>query len=597
MSIIDKKPFINKVLESMTAEDLATLRGLINGGGIGPVFKSLNPNASSVNLLSVADKGVKEIELELYGSISQRLYNGYLVYNDSYCVLISYSAKKEQTLTLIKIEYNSQNKRWEFKIMPCEITILELRSELDDSSAAEKAEIRETVEEMLEEGTLKIQADNVDSEEQDAGKVLMADGEGGAEWGEVDLSGKADKVGELPHYTVATTDGILDFLNSNDVSGKPIVLDVGGMIWVCRFSYDFSLGNDVAIKIITLESQSFIGSVSLSANDNFIYLYNLLTDLEKVSNKVTALSSGSTNVQYPTAKCVYDIVTAIKRDSYVPVDTTTYPTLNDFLASTGEEGYMYLYPIDTSDLTKGYYRYIWENGAWVDLGTTQIDLSGYYAKNQSLIPTETNTYDLGSSTYTFKDLYLSGSICLDGSATQYIKYGNTNYIGFSSSAIYVNKKLSTDTIEPQTDNASNLGSSSKKWKNLYLVGNLSDGTNAFTIAHAYKILDGVTNSTALSFETILEASVSANASYTFPVISAGTQPEAKAIITNSGASTITLTFDNVSKCLCNDDNAVITSTENALTHMWTTTITMGAGVTYEISIVAGKMVVVNFEAQ
>lgn len=36
-------------------------------------------------------------------------------------------------------------------------------------------------------------------------------------------------------------------------------------------------------------------------NNNFI-------EAEQVANKVTSLSSSSTNEQYPSAKCVYDIV-------------------------------------------------------------------------------------------------------------------------------------------------------------------------------------------------------------------------------------------------------------------------------------------------
>lgn len=81
---------------------------------------------------------------------------------------------------------------------------------------------------------------------------------------------------------------------------------------------------------------------------------------------------------HATSKGYVDqLIANIKKDSYKEVDTTEYPTLNDFLASTGEEGYLYLYPIDTTDLTKGYYRYVWESNAWLDLGTTKIDLSGY----------------------------------------------------------------------------------------------------------------------------------------------------------------------------------------------------------------------------
>lgn len=79
-------------------------------------------------------------------------------------------------------------------------------------------------------------------------------------------------------------------------------------------------------------------------------------------------------------------IDTIKRNSYINVDLSTYPTLQSFLASEGEEGDIYLYPIDTSEsptFESGYYQYIWENNQWQDLGTTQIDLSNYYTKPQA----------------------------------------------------------------------------------------------------------------------------------------------------------------------------------------------------------------------
>ena len=74
---------------------------------------------------------------------------------------------------------------------------------------------------------------------------------------------------------------------------------------------------------------------------------------------------------------VDNIISTLRRNSYRKVDITTYTTLNEFLASSGEEGYVYLYPINTSDLSQGYYQYIWEDDAWMDLGTSNVDLSGY----------------------------------------------------------------------------------------------------------------------------------------------------------------------------------------------------------------------------
>lgn len=103
-------------------------------------------------------------------------------------------------------------------------------------------------------------------------------------------------------------------------------------------------------------------------------------------------------------KYLDDRIANIQRDSYKPVDITTYPTLNDFLASTGEEGFLYLYPIDTTEaptFESGFYRYIWENNAWVDLGTTQIDLSNYYTKLEanSIFATKEEARKVISVTY------------------------------------------------------------------------------------------------------------------------------------------------------------------------------------------------------
>ena len=89
------------------------------------------------------------------------------------------------------------------------------------------------------------------------------------------------------------------------------------------------------------------------------------------------------NSHATSKKYVDDKISEFAQNELQTVDTTTYPTLQDFLETTGVEGYIYLYPIDATDLTKGYYRYIWENNSWLALGTTEIDLSDYYTKNET----------------------------------------------------------------------------------------------------------------------------------------------------------------------------------------------------------------------
>ena len=81
-------------------------------------------------------------------------------------------------------------------------------------------------------------------------------------------------------------------------------------------------------------------------------------------------------------KAYFDkLIEDVKKGQYVEVDTTVYPTLEDFLASTGKQGTVYLYPVGNS--ANNYYQYIWENGIWKSLGTTELDLSNYYTKQEA----------------------------------------------------------------------------------------------------------------------------------------------------------------------------------------------------------------------
>lgn len=74
---------------------------------------------------------------------------------------------------------------------------------------------------------------------------------------------------------------------------------------------------------------------------------------------------------------IIHVIETIRQGQYVEVDVEEYPTLESFLASSGEQGTVYLYPVDTTDATKGYYQYIWESTQWVSLGTTELDLTDY----------------------------------------------------------------------------------------------------------------------------------------------------------------------------------------------------------------------------
>lgn len=145
------------------------------------------------------------------------------------------------------------------------------------------------------------------------------------------------------------------------------------------------------------------------------------------------------------------LFSTFKTDSYQIVNTTTYPTLADFLASTGEAGFMYLYPVNPAQAplyADGFYRYIYEGSQWIPMGKTIMDISGLavlsgdntftgdntfsgnnifneflrtlggvgtYTSNlnfnvDGFIPNGNGTRNWGSSTRQFKDGYFNGQV-------------------------------------------------------------------------------------------------------------------------------------------------------------------------------------------
>ena len=97
-----------------------------------------------------------------------------------------------------------------------------------------------------------------------------------------------------------------------------------------------------------------------------------------------------------------------------------------------------------------------------------------------------NQRDLGQSANKWKDLYLTETI--------YIGTGNINYssnnISFNLNG--TNRYLFTSSsFQPQgsiNSNVIDLGASNRLWKNLYLGGNLSDGTNTVSFADLYALI-------------------------------------------------------------------------------------------------------------
>lgn len=246
-----------------------------------------------------------------------------------------------------------------------------------------------------------------------------------------------------------------------------------------------------------------------------------------------------------------------------------------------------------------YYRWVITGGvgAWVYVAsegayytTTQIDtmLLAYYKKGASLIPDTTNAYDIGSSTNRWKDIYTSGTIYLPN-AIMMANEANKFYIGDSLGTARFAFTLGGGVFNfyPLV-NTSNLGTSSYKWNNLYLSGEISDSTNSFTVAEAMAQFNPneTDANTEIKWSKMLTFNKSADTTFTFETPLTNCLNEYKAIITNSGASPIVLTFTGISHIICNDDACVVSSN----------TITVPSGVSLEINVVNNNLVAINFNA-
>lgn len=101
-------------------------------------------------------------------------------------------------------------------------------------------------------------------------------------------------------------------------------------------------------------------------------------------------------------------------------------------------------------------------------------------------PIQDNTSDLGTSQYAWKDLYLKGKVDFGNNATilkdssdrVVINYGGNVKVKVGSAETIIANRIGADS-----DNSQDIGRTAVRWKDLYLAGNLTDGTNSISIAN------------------------------------------------------------------------------------------------------------------
>lgn len=192
----------------------------------------------------------------------------------------------------------------------------------------------------------------------------------------------------------------------------------------------------------------------------------------------------------------------------------------DELPDVGENGIIYLVPISGGTNPNLYEEYYWVDSTtgFELMGTTEIDLSSYVdltsaqtitgvktfsndiKVNTSIIkedngslflqgasgviklngttrPTTNGTRDLGNSSYCWKDLYLTGKIQWSSNTYTYLDNNGNFNIWNGAGSVRINTNF-----RPDSDNSRSMGNSANRWKDLYIGGSITDGTNSVAVA-------------------------------------------------------------------------------------------------------------------
>lgn len=222
MSKIQAKPYIEKVVATLTEAQRTSLLSLINGSDQTPAFRSL---VNTNNLITGADEGVSHIVLETWN----KTYTGYLLYNDTYCVLVAYS-NNTQELNIVKINLANRT----YNLVKEVLTILEFRYIVGGSSGV----------------GVDVTVDEINSGSATAGKVIVADGEGGAEWGTAGMENPMTTAGDI---IVGGASGTPTRL-ATGTEGQVLKVGASGLEWATDSDSELPALTDNAGKVLAVNS-------------------------------------------------------------------------------------------------------------------------------------------------------------------------------------------------------------------------------------------------------------------------------------------------------------------------------------------------------
>lgn len=123
------------------------------------------------------------------------------------------------------------------------------------------------------------------------------------------LGNKLDKVGLLPRIDVQPTDNVYDTIEQYSLSSKPVIIDIPlyGLVFFGLFRNTYMKNGYFYFK--SVKGNDYYSATDISLDIPFSNIFGSTaykSELETTKNKVTTLSSSSTDTQYPSAKAVWD---------------------------------------------------------------------------------------------------------------------------------------------------------------------------------------------------------------------------------------------------------------------------------------------------
>ncbi|MCR4661682.1 MAG: hypothetical protein K5765_06785 [Clostridia bacterium] len=210
MSVIGKKPFVNKIIDSLNKSQVSTVIGLLDNLG--------EVTHVSFKTLSDANKGISHVVFNL-DEVQNKNVEGILIYIDSsHCGLFSFNSTSGN---MLEFEIDPVGKSY---IQQYEhLTVEKLRQVCGDKVAD------------IEVGD--VTADDINSGTAENGKVLMADGSGGSAWGWT-----------TPKYSVTN----LTDLTAAQLASLKVgeVIQVGDVAWVCYYN---DIGSQTLVSLGELD--------------------------------------------------------------------------------------------------------------------------------------------------------------------------------------------------------------------------------------------------------------------------------------------------------------------------------------------------------